>query len=302
MPIDRILVFGATGTQGHPVVDAALDAGLTVRAATRDPDEAEEKLPGVVEAVYADLLKAGEVDDAMSGCDAVFFHVPMLGDDDDPMAVVDNVMNAALKHSVDRVVFTTGGFCGDIMPPVPMVEFMRATSERVLGFGAPAVVLRPTLYLANLVWPHLIRQIREYGQLTYPPFDTHRRLNWTSTDDQGQIVVACLEADVAGETIDIASPEAVTGPEMCRLLAGVYGREVHYAPQDLDEFTNTLAHLTGSAKTANLLGGYYAAINDLERDGPLVDTDAVEQRLDIRLTPVGEWVENRLGRLIELYG
>ena len=302
MTINSLLVFGATGTQGHPVVDAALGADLTVRAATRDVTAAAEKLSSRVDIVAADLNDAGEVAAAMEGMDGVFFHLPILPEAATAAALVDNVITAARRHRIQRLVFTTGGYCGDDMPPGDFVTGLRLVSRAILASGVNAVVLRPTLYLANLVWPHLIREIREQGRLTYPPLSVDRRLNWTSTEDQGRIAVACLAADVGGEIIDIASPEPVTGAELCRLLAGVYGREVHYAPQSVDEFANTLSHMAGSAEVGRSVAALYSGIDALPGHGPLVDTAALERRFDLRLTPVSEWVEERLGALLELYG
>lgn len=301
MKLTRLLVFGATGTQGHPVLEAALEAGLSVRAATRDLHEAEEKLPGRVEMVRADLLDADDVHDAADGMDAIFFHLPVMPDEPEAERVVDNVLAAARAAGVGRIVFTTGGYCGDDMPPGVFVDSLRRLSDRVLSAEVPAVVLRPTLYLANLVWPHITRQIRDYGRLIYPPLDSEQRLNWTSTEDQGRIAVACLRADVAGETIDIASPEALNGPELCRLLAEVYGREVHFAPQTIEGFADSMSHFSGSAHVGQLLAGLYEGYASLE-EGPLVDTDALQQRLGVELTPVSRWVRDRLGYLLSLYG
>jgi uncharacterized protein YbjT (DUF2867 family) len=301
MSIDKLLVFGATGTQGHPVVEAALEAGYAVRAASRDLDEAEEKLPGRVEMVRADLFDAEDVREAAEGVDAVFFHLPVMPDEPRATQAIDHVLAAASDAGLARVVFTTAGYCGDAMPPGEFVDALRGLSDRILSAGVPAVVLRPTLYLANLVWPHIIRDIREYGRLVYPPLDAAQRLNWTATEDQGRIAVACLEADVVGEAIDIASPEAVTGPELCRLLAEVYEREVHFAPQSIDEFADSMSHLAGSAHHGQLLAGLYEGYASLD-EGPLVDTAALERRLGLRLTPVSRWVRDRLGYLLSLYG
>lgn len=301
MELTRLLVFGATGTQGHPVLEAALEAGLSVRAATRDLHEAEEKLPGRVELVRADLLDAGDVEDAAEGMHAIFFHLPVMPDEPEAERVIDNVLAAGRGAGVERIVFTTGGYCGDDMPPGDFVDSLRRLSDRVLSAEVPGVVLRPTLYLANLVWPHITRQLREYGRLIYPPLDAGQRLNWTSTEDQGRIAVACLRADVAGESIDIASPEALTGPELCRLLAEVYNREVHFAPQTIEGFADSMSHLAGSAHVGRLLAGLYEGYASLEK-GPLVDTDALQQRLDVELTPVSRWVRDRLGYLLSLYG
>lgn len=302
MSISKLAVFGATGTQGHPVVEAALEGGLEVRAVSRDAADAAEKLSERVDVFEADLLDRDSVVAALEGMDAVFFHLPQLPESADPVAAVDHVVAAAKGHGVKRVVFTTGGWCGDNMAAGEFVSAMRALSRRVLEAGSPAVVLRPTLYLANLVWPHLIRQIRDLGQLTYPPFSTQRRLNWTATEDQGRIAVACLHADVAGEVIDIASPEPVSGPELCRMLAAVYGREVHFAPQTIEDFADTMARISGSAHMGRMMAEFYASLDALEGDGPLVDTAALEHRLGVQLTPVSRWVEERLGYLLELYG
>ncbi len=302
MSIEKLLVFGATGVQGHPVVDAALEAGLSVRASSRDVVEAEEKLPASVEVVEADFTAAEDVLEAMDGVDSVYFYLPTMPDRSHARAIVDNVLAGASRQGLQRIVFTTGGSCGEQMPACGFVDGLRAISDRILSAEVPAVVLRPTLYLANLVWPHLIREIREYGKLTYPPLGRGRRMNWTATEDQALLAVASLTADVAGEAIDIASPEPVTPSELCRMLASVYGREVHFAPQSMDDFADMLSHLFGSAELSRMVAELYAAMDRIEGDGPLVDTDALEQRFGVKLTPVSEWVDDRLGRLLELYG
>ena len=302
MSIEKLLVFGATGVQGHPVVDAALEAGLEVRASTRDRAEAEEKLPATVEIMEADFTVADDVFDIMDGVDAVYFYLPTMPDRSHARKIVDNVLAGASRQGLQRIVFTTGGSCGEQMPSCGFVDGLRTISDRILSAEVPAVVLRPTLYLANLVWPHLIREIREYGKLTYPPISSRRRMSWTATEDQGTLAVASLTAEVAGEAIDIASPEPVTPPELCRMLASVYGREVHFAPQSIDDFADTLSHLFNSAELGLMVSEQYAAIDRIEGDGPLVDTDALEKRFGVKLTPVSEWIDDRLGRLLALYG
>jgi uncharacterized protein YbjT (DUF2867 family) len=302
MSIGSLLVFGATGTQGHPVVDAALAADLKVRAATRDVAAAEEKLSSRVDIVTADLNDAEATAAAMEGIDGVFFHLPILPEAATAATVVENVIAGARRHRIQRLIFTTSAYCGDDLPPGDFVTGLRRVSDAVLASGVDAVVLRPTLYLANLVWPHLIREIRDQGRLTYPPLSVARRLNWTSTEDQGRIAVACLDADVGGKVIDIASPEPVTGADLCRLLAAVYGREVHYAPQSVDEFAHTMSLMANSAEVGRSVAGLYSGIDALPADGPLVDTSALERRFGLRLTPVSEWVDERLGALLRLYG
>lgn len=300
--INSLVVFGATGTQGHPVVDAALAQGLRVRAVSRDLAKAEEQLSDRAELFEADLLEAAEVADALSGMDGAFFYLPVLPASPEGESMVDHVIAGARSSGLKRLVFTSSAWWGEGMPAGSFVHGLQSVSMRLLQSGVETVVLRPTLYLANLVWPHIIAEIRDRGRLSYPPLSATRRLNWTSTEDQAALVVASLEADVAGEIIDIASPEAVTGPELCRLLVSVYGREVHYDPQTVAEFADTLSHMAGSAEVARAVSGLYEGIDRLDGDGPLVDTDALQRRFGVRLTPVSAWVEQRLGALLERYG
>ncbi len=302
MAIDNLLVFGATGTQGHPVVDAALEEGFRVRAASRNPEAAAEKLSTKAEIVYADLLDGESLDEAMAGMSALFFHLPVMPDSPEADLMISHVIEAARRNSLRRLVVTTGGYCGPAMPDRPFVAGLRRMADRFLASGIDCVVLRPTLYLANLVWPHLIRQLRETGRLSYPPLSRKRRMNWTATEDQGRIAVACLNAPVAGETLDIASPGVVDSAALCRLLAKVYQREVHFDPQSLDDFADGMSHLSGSADVGRQMARFYADLDALPLEAPVVDTDALAQRLGVQLTPIEVWMDERLGALLSLYG
>lgn len=298
----KLVVFGATGTQGHPVIDAALASGLSVRGVSRDLAAASAVLSTRVELVEADLLDQPSVIDAMQGMDSGFFYLPVLPQADEARVMVDNVIAAAQATDLRRLVFTASAWCADNMPSGAFVDGLRRLSHRLLDSDVDVIVLRPTLYLANLVWPHILSEVREQGRLTYPPFSPEHRLNWTATEDQGRLVVAALKHGVRGEIIDVASPEPVTGPELCQCLAGVFGREVHYAPQTVEDFAHTLSQMAHSAEVGRSVSALYDGINALGSDGPLVDTDALESRFGVRLTPVSEWVEHRLGVLLERFG
>ena len=302
MDTRKVLVFGATGTQGHPVVEAMRERGYRVRAATRDVAGAESELPGDVECFDADMGDLDAVEEATEGMDAVFFHLPILPDDRLAPHYLSNVVTACDRNGVRRLIFSTSGFCPDAMPDSGFVTGMRQATRKVLGREGEAVVLRPTLYLANLVWPHIVSEIRDYGRLSYPPLSYRRRISWTATEDQGTIAAACVEADVAGEILDIASPEPATGPELCRMLADVYGREVHYAPQSPEDFALSLGKRAGSAEAGWAIAELYRGIDTLPADGAIIDTAPIEERLGVTLTPVSQWMEDRLKWLLEVTG
>src|ERR1700754_2541 len=72
----KILVTGATGNVGRPLVSLLAEAGHNVRALTRDPDTA--RLPAGVTAVRGDLTDPGSLDAALDGVEAVFLLWPFV--------------------------------------------------------------------------------------------------------------------------------------------------------------------------------------------------------------------------------
>lgn len=76
-----VLVTGATGYVAGWIVKELLDAGRTVHAAVRDPENTDKHAhldrlaadaPGRIEYFKADLLQPGSYADAMAGCEVVF--------------------------------------------------------------------------------------------------------------------------------------------------------------------------------------------------------------------------------------
>jgi len=300
--IQEIGVLGATGTQGRPVVDAALDAGLAVRAISRDLGKAAECLPARVEIVEGDLLEPVSVGQALIGMDAAFFYLPVLPQTLEADKMIDHVITAARSTNIQRLMFTTSACSADSMPAGDFVDGLRAVTARLLASDLDIVILRPTLYLANLLWPHILREIREQGRLSYPPLSAGRRFSWTSTEDQGRLMIAALNQAQTGEIIDVASPEPVTGVELSEMLARVFKREVHYAPQSVAEFAETLSQLAQSAEVGRSVSALYEGIDGLPEDGFIVDTERLEKRFKVRLTPTSEWVESILGTLLYRFG
>lgn len=121
-----VLVTGATGYVAGWLVKTLLEAGITVHAAVRDPDnqaktqhlrELAEAAPGSLRFFRADLLESGSYAEAMAGCRIVFHTAsPFTTDVDDPQKELiepaqqgtRNVLEEAKRQdSVERVVLTS---------------------------------------------------------------------------------------------------------------------------------------------------------------------------------------------------
>ncbi|MEE4014916.1 NAD-dependent epimerase/dehydratase family protein [Roseibium sp. FZY0029] len=123
---DPVLVTGATGYVAGWLVKELLDAGITVHAAVRDPDDTSKTAhlkdiaataPGTLRFFKADLLNEGSYAEAMAGC-ALVFHTasPFTTSVKDPQReLVDpavkgtrNVLETAARTpGVKRVVVTS---------------------------------------------------------------------------------------------------------------------------------------------------------------------------------------------------
>lgn len=109
------LVTGATGTVGNAVAARLAAAGHEVRALVRDVERARSLLPDDVEPVRGDVTDAGSVAAAVAGCERVF-HAAGLPEQWrlDPedfrrvnVAGTANVVEACLRHGVERLVYTS---------------------------------------------------------------------------------------------------------------------------------------------------------------------------------------------------
>ena len=176
----RIAIFGSTGAQSAAVVEAALAQGLTVRALARSVDRITDRHDDRVEAFAVDLLDEKAVARALTGVDAAFAHPPIPTDPSHPERFLSNILAAALRARLPLLVFSTSGPTGDRYEQVPMIVGNTAMARAVLSSGVPAIVLKPTIYLENLLVPLFAPGLLTNGVLDYPPTRPSQKLSWTS--------------------------------------------------------------------------------------------------------------------------
>jgi (4-alkanoyl-5-oxo-2,5-dihydrofuran-3-yl)methyl phosphate reductase len=109
-----ILVTGATGTIGRPLVDRLVAAGVPVRATSRQPDGAD--LPAGVDVVHADLGQPDSLTAAFAGVARVF----LLSTGSNIPEHDANVGRAAVRAGVGGIVKLSGGRAGDATATDPV--------------------------------------------------------------------------------------------------------------------------------------------------------------------------------------
>jgi dihydroflavonol-4-reductase len=138
----RALVTGAAGFIGSHVVRDLIDEGVEVRALIR-PGEPTTNLEGLgaIELVEADLLDAPAIDRAVQGVDTVFHLAAIYAvwiEDWSKIYEVNlqgarNVLWAALRHGVERVVYTSSIAAIGIAPGREISDEQTPFNQYTLG-------------------------------------------------------------------------------------------------------------------------------------------------------------------------
>jgi len=287
-----VAIFGATGAQGAPVVKEALTKGLNVRAVARDAAKVTAMHPEA-QAVAADLGDTGAIAQALDGVDAAFLHLPMPQSPDDPQTWLGAFIGAAHSVKLPLVVYSTSGPAGDKYPSSMVIDGSTAGADAIANSGIAAIILKPAIYLENLLPPLFAPRLRAEGVSDYPPLRASQRVMWTSHHDQARLAVAALmRPDLAGNAYDIASPDALTGPELAELLGNWLGRPVAFDPLSPDDFGTRVADVLGNPGIGMVLSDLYGALAKMPDDAMVVDIAALEQTFAVSLVSVADHIKS----------
>ncbi|MBO6637653.1 MAG: NmrA family NAD(P)-binding protein [Roseitalea sp.] len=285
-----VAVFGATGAQGAPVVAQARARGMTVRAVARDKKRVSQMHPDA-KPFTAALGDKDAIATALDGVDAAFLHLPIPAGPDDIQTWMAAFLGAAHQVALPLLVFTTGGPTGDRYPSSVVVDAGTAGMKGLLASGIPTIVLRPALYLENLLPPMFAPSLRDRGILDYPPFAADLKVQWTSHQDQARIAVAAMaRPDLAGRHFEIGTPDALTGPELAALVSGWLGRDVRFDPITPAQFGERVGDALGNPAAGFALTDLYGSIAKLRGDEMAIDTNALEKTFDVQLVQVADHI------------
>jgi len=285
-----VAIFGATGAQGSPVVTEALARGMNVRAVARNAAKIQAMHPGV-DAREASLSNEEAIAAALTGVDAAFLHLPMPQGPDDATLWLTTFLNAAHRVSLPLLVYTTSGPSGTRYPSSVAINGGTAGMQAVQASGIPSIILQPAIYLENLKPELFLPKLRTEGILDYPPVPEGTKVQWTSHLDQARIAVAAMtRSDLAGNAYEIGTPDALTKAELAEILTSWVGRSVESTPLTPEDFGQRIGEILGNPGIAFILSDLYGALAKLDGDDMTVDTTALENTFDVRLTSVAEHI------------
>jgi NAD dependent epimerase/dehydratase len=265
----KILVTGADGFIGSHLADLLVRSGHRVRALVYyNAFDSRGWLDNLEPAVRDELdVLAGDVRDphgvrhAMQGCEAVMHLAALIGipySYHAPDNYVEtnvkgtlNVLQAARALGVGRVIHTSTSEVYGTAQSVPITEEHRihpqspyaatkaAADQLALSFHAsfalPVTVLRPfntygPRQSTRAVIPAIVTQIAARSR-TIRLGSLHPTRDFCFVRDTARAFAAALDAEAAGEVINVATGHEISIGELAALIAGLMGADIEIASE-----------------------------------------------------------------------
>ena len=279
-----IVITGATGNVGRPLVAELAAAGVRVRAVTRTPKTA--RFPDGVEV-------AESVADALPGASAVFLNSRALGED------LAGVIAQSARAGVAKLVALSAINADDDFSRQPSRfrgDRNKEVEELVIDSGLPWVSLRPSVFATNFagMWSAQIRA----GDVVAGPYAQASSAPIVESDISAVAAHALLADELVGQRIPLTGPQSFTNAELVEVIGAVLGRPLRYqeAPPDIvrDRFI-------GLGFPAEFADAYVAMLAET-LDKPALVTFDVEKIVGRPALTFADWVSQHRAVFTEQIG
>jgi uncharacterized protein YbjT (DUF2867 family) len=267
-----IVVTGATGNVGRPLVTELAAAGAHVRAVTRRPSPAG--FPPSVEVV-------GSVTEALSGASAVFLNSRALGEH------LDEVVAQCGRAGITKLVALSAINADDDFARQPSRfrgDRNKEVEQLAVDSGLAWVSLRPAVFATNFagMWSAQIRA----GDVVAGPYAAASTAPIVEVDISQVAAQALLTDELVEQRIPLTGPQAFTNSELAEVIGAVLGRSLQYREIPNDAVRQRFIGLGFNAEFAD------AYLNMLAEtlDKPALVTHDVEKILGRPALPFAQWV------------
>ncbi|WP_370674882.1 SDR family oxidoreductase [Pleomorphomonas sp. PLEO] len=221
----KILVLGATGNIGRPLIKALMARGEAVKAASRSGKPVDG-----AEGVVFDVVDPMTFPTAFEGVDRAFVMLP--GGYTEAKALLLPVIEAAATRGVKVVLLSVLGVDADDSIPYRQAEIALEKS------GVRWVVLRPNWFTDNFInyWKP---GIAAAGVIAVPAADG--KSSFIDVRDIADSAAAALTTDrFDGKAFNLTGPQALGYAEAAALISDAIGKPVSYLAVDDDAFVGAL--------------------------------------------------------------
>jgi uncharacterized protein YbjT (DUF2867 family) len=219
----KILLTGASGYVGSQLAPRLTRDGHDLVALARDP--ARVAVSGLA-VVQGDVVTGAGLERALDGVEAAYYLVHSMEPAADPHFEVrerraaENFAAAAARAGVQRVVYL-GGMMPAGGPPSSHLASRLAVEETLLAAARDSVALRASIVIGagSRSFRFLVHLIERLPVLALPGWHERRTQPIDGRDAVEMLARALDSPAVAGQSLDIAGPAAMTYGELIERIA-----------------------------------------------------------------------------------
>jgi uncharacterized protein YbjT (DUF2867 family) len=287
MPFDnrQILIVGATGLLGRPVVHMLDHFGLPVRIMTRSTENAERIFGRHFDIVQANIEDYDSLLDAANECFGVHINLkggPKSADFDRiEHQGTARIVKAARQRGVKRITYLSGASVSKEHTWFKPIKAKYDAEQAIRESGLEYIIFRATWFMESL--PYFVKG----KQATVIGKQPHK-FHWLAAEDYARMVAgAMMLNDELKHTLTLFGPEDFTFEEALKLYAKIIDPEIRVAsvPIGILKFT---AAITFSRKLKGLL----PLMKYFEDNGELGDPAEADALLGQPGTTLENWYKS----------
>jgi uncharacterized protein YbjT (DUF2867 family) len=219
----KVVVFGASGTIGQPLLDELARTHEVVAVSRRE----QAARVGVVWKT-ADSTKGDSLGPVLDGCDVAYYLVHSLGSADFEeldLRAAETTALAAESAGVKQLVYLGG--LGDESPDLsPHLRSRRETGARLASTSVPVTTLRAAMVVGrgSAAFETIVALVDRLPAMVTPRWVSTRTQPIALSDIVAYLAGVCgLEASL-GSAYDVGGPEVMTYRQMMERIAALRGR------------------------------------------------------------------------------
>ncbi|EKO3954558.1 SDR family oxidoreductase [Vibrio fluvialis] len=244
--MNKVLVLGASGHVGQPLVAELLAKGEQVKAASRSGQAF-----GAAEGVVFDFADPTTFDAAFDGVDRAYVMLP--GGYVESKALLEPVIQAAAERNVKVVFQSVLGVDADDSIPYRQVEIALENS------GVPYVILRPNWFADNFhtYWKAGIDQ----GVIGVPAGEG--KSSFIDVRDIASSAAAALTTNrFDNQAFNLTGPEALSYAQAAQKISAALGKPVAYQAMEEGAFCDLLKSVGVPADYAEFLTSIFYPVRE----------------------------------------
>lgn len=297
--IRKVLVLGATGDQGAPLMTRLIADGFQPTAGVRRADALKDTPFAALPTAFADIDDEESLVRAFDGQDALAMHLPFEFDRERAAAFGRRIASAGRRAGLGKIVFNTSCFVADEDLGLSAHDGRRDIERHIAESGVPYVVVRPVVFMDNMIRIWSKPSIVNNSVFAYPARD-ELKISWVCLEDVAAYMSCALSrAGLTAEKVLVGGPEALVGAEVAERLSAAAGRPIRFQSLTPDAFAAKMSLLvTGSPDVEphgiyDRMAEFYRWYNAQPVSPVAVDLAPALARLPITPTPLAAWAQRQ---------